>query len=77
MLNAILPGNVKFSGGRWEELELENPSKVKEMLEKEVPLKRFGEPEEIADAVLFLSSERAGFITGATLVVDGGQTNRF
>lgn len=76
-VNVILPGNIKFPGGRWEELELENPCKVKEMLEKEVPIKRFGKPEEIADAVLFLSSERAGFITGATLVVDGGQTDLF
>ena len=74
-INAILPGNVKFPGGRWEELELKNPGKVSEMLEKEVPMKRFGKPEEIADSVLFISSERAAFITGATLVVDGGQTS--
>jgi 3-oxoacyl-[acyl-carrier protein] reductase len=34
---------------------------------------RFGTPEEIADAVLFLSSERSSFTTGAVLVADGGQ----
>ena len=37
-------------------------------------MNRFGTPEEMADAVLFLCSERAKFITGSTLVVDGGQT---
>ena len=39
-----------------------------------IPLKRFGTVEEIGHAVAFLASEAAGFITGQTLVVDGGQT---
>jgi NAD(P)-dependent dehydrogenase (short-subunit alcohol dehydrogenase family) len=38
-----------------------------------VPLKRVGKPEEIAQAVLFLSSDKASFITGASLAVDGGK----
>ncbi len=44
------------------------------LIEATVPMKRFATPEEIADAALFLCSERARFITGACLVVDGGQT---
>jgi NAD(P)-dependent dehydrogenase (short-subunit alcohol dehydrogenase family) len=39
-----------------------------------VPLKRVGKPEEIAEAIVFLSSDRASFITGATIAVDGGKT---
>ena len=44
------------------------------MLQKEVPLGRFCTVEEIASPVLFLASPRASFITGACIVVDGGQT---
>ena len=47
---------------------------VTNMLNTKVPLKRFGTTEEVSNAVLFLSSSKASFITGACLVVDGGQT---
>jgi len=44
------------------------------MLESTVPLKRFTSPEEIADLVLYLSSDKAAFITGSNITIDGGQT---
>ena len=47
--------------------------KAKRGMEAMVPLGRFGDPNEIANAVLFLASDEASFITGSTLVVDGGQ----
>lgn len=72
-INAVSPGNIFFKGGRWEELMEENPKATKEYLQTEVPMQRFGMPEEIAEAVLFLGSERSGFITGTVLQVDGGQ----
>lgn len=73
-VNVVAPGNVLFPGGRWDELHAADPAGVDEMLRREVPLGRFGSPAEIADAVVFLSSARASFVTGACLVVDGGQT---
>lgn len=73
-VNTVAPGNIYFEGGSWEKKIMENKLLVDEILEKEVPLKRFGKPEEVADTVTFLCSDRASFITGATLVVDGGQT---
>ena len=73
-VNTISPGNVIFKKSRWEELLTESPEKVKKMLEVKVPLKRIGTPEEIANAVVFVSSPRASFISGASINVDGGQT---
>ena len=50
--------------------------KTREIMLKEVPMNRFGLVEEVANAVLFLASEEASYITGAELPVDGGLTAR-
>jgi 3-oxoacyl-[acyl-carrier protein] reductase len=50
------------------------PDQVKELAKSHTPLKRFGQPHEIAAAVAFFASEEAGYITGQTLAVDGGMT---
>lgn len=72
-VNTIAPGNILFDGGAWADKLVKDKDKVQEMLNSQVPLKRFGRPEEIANAVSFLCSDEASFITGSTLVVDGGQ----
>ncbi|MBO7484668.1 MAG: SDR family oxidoreductase [Spirochaetaceae bacterium] len=71
--NCVVPGNVFFHGGRWEELRKQNPMETDYYIKNNVPMARFGLPEEIANAIVFLSSERASFINGAVLTVDGGQ----
>lgn len=76
-INAVAPGNVLFPGSSWERKLAERQEFFEQYIQNEVPLGRFGQPEEIADAVVFLASERASFITGACLVVDGGQTRSF
>ena len=73
-VNVIAPGNVYFEGGSWAEKIASDPQKVESMLQSSVPMQRFGTPEEIANAAAFLCSDEASFITGSTLVVDGGQT---
>ena len=76
-VNAVAPGNVYFKGGRWEELLQNNPDIENEYIKKEVPLKRFASPEEIAYSVVFLASQISSFTTGNILVVDGGQSRSY
>ena len=73
-VNVIAPGNVYFEGGSWDEKIQQDKVRVDEIIKSTVPMNRFATPQEIADSALFLCSERASFITGTTLVVDGGQT---
>lgn len=73
-VNVLAPGNIYFPGGSWDEKIKQDPERVKKIIETTVPMNRFGRPEEMADAAVFLCSERAKFITGSVLTVDGGQT---
>jgi 3-oxoacyl-[acyl-carrier protein] reductase len=73
-MNAVSPGNIWFEGGTWDRKLREDRTAVERYVAEQVPLGRFGTPEEIARAVCFLASDAAAFITGANLVIDGGQT---
>ena len=73
-VNVLAPGNVFFPGGSWDEKIKQDARRVENIIESTVPMNRFGTPEEMADAAVFLCSERAKFITGSVMVVDGGQT---
>jgi 3-oxoacyl-[acyl-carrier protein] reductase len=64
--NAVAPGYVET------ELTGRLPENVKERILGQVPVGRFGEPEEIAEVVAFLAGERAAYVTGQTIAVDGG-----
>ncbi len=69
-VNAVAPGVVDTAIAR---LVVHNPDLAPVYL-RTIPLGRFGRPRDIADAVLFLGSEDASYITGQMLVIDGGQT---
>lgn len=73
-VNGVAPGNVFYSGGRWEELWNQDKEGIETYIDGSVPMKRFGTPEEIANTVVFLASDRASFITGEVIKVDGGQS---
>jgi 3-oxoacyl-[acyl-carrier protein] reductase len=68
-VNGVEPGNVLTEAIK----EHRSPAYIRSM-EEAVPLGRLGTPDDVATAVLFLASEEAGYITGTTIVVDGGQT---
>ncbi len=73
-VNVIAPGNVYFEGGSWDEKIQQDKKRIDEIIKSTVPMNRFATPQEIADSAVFLCSDRASFIAGTTLVVDGGQT---
>jgi 3-oxoacyl-[acyl-carrier protein] reductase len=73
-VNVLAPGNVNFPGGSWDEKIKKDSKRVEQIIEDTVPMNRFGTPDEMADAAVFLCSDRAKFITGSIMVVDGGQT---
>lgn len=76
-VNAVAPGNIYFEGGTWDRLLSERRAHFEAYIAAEVAMQRLGRPEEIADAVVFMASARASFMTGSTLVVDGGQTRAY
>lgn len=73
-VNSLAPGNILFPGGSWEDRLQREPDGTRSYLHREVPMARFGAPEEIAALAAFLCSDKASFVTGACLVADGGQT---
>ena len=71
-VNAVLPGSIFFDGGVWDVTKAQNRPFYDAILAG-IPSGRMGTPEEVANAVVFLGSEKASWITGAVLDVDGGQ----
>jgi 3-oxoacyl-[acyl-carrier protein] reductase len=73
-VNAVAPGSIIFPGGSWQRRVDETPERMAEFVKQELPLGRFGRPEEVANVVTFLVSEAASLMLGACVNVDGGQS---
>jgi 3-oxoacyl-[acyl-carrier protein] reductase len=73
--NCVSPGTIYFEGGVWHQRELDAPEIYKGALARN-PMGRMGSAEEVANAVVFLASPAASFVTGTNLIVDGAFTNR-
>ncbi|MFC5299814.1 SDR family NAD(P)-dependent oxidoreductase [Azospira restricta] len=73
-INSVAPGNILFPGSVWERKLGEDRPAVESMLERDVALSCLGRPEDVGRLVAYLASPVAAFVTGATYVVDGGQT---
>lgn len=76
-VNSVAPGSILFVGGSWWKRQQADPAGIAEFVRREIPFGRFGTPEEVANVVAFVASPRASWITGASIVVDGGQSRAF
>ncbi len=71
-VNCIAPGSIDFPGGFWENVHKENKA-FYDMVLSSIPFGRMGKPEEVANAVVFLASTKASWVSGVLLPVDGVQ----
>jgi 3-oxoacyl-[acyl-carrier protein] reductase len=72
-VNTVSPGSIMFPGGGWDRFRAERGERFAEFERREFPWGRLGTAEEVADVVVFLLSERAAWINGANIAVDGAQ----
>ena len=73
-VNTVAPGSILFPGGGWDRRQKEDPEAMAAFVNQAMPLGRFGRPEEIANMVVFLASDRASLVTGTCINVDGCQS---
>jgi 3-oxoacyl-[acyl-carrier protein] reductase len=73
-VNTVAPGSIRFPGGSWDRRCQEDPDGMAEFVRADMPLGRFGSPEEVANVVVFLASQRASLMVGACVNVDGCQS---
>jgi 3-oxoacyl-[acyl-carrier protein] reductase len=73
-VNSIAPGSIRYPGGSWDKRCLADPEGMADFISENLPMGRFGNAEEVADVVTFLSSARASWISGACINVDGVQS---
>lgn len=74
-VNSVAPGSILFPGGGWDRRMKADPEAMAAFVKSDMPLGRFGKPEEIANVAVFLASDRASLVTGACINVDGCQSH--
>jgi 3-oxoacyl-[acyl-carrier protein] reductase len=73
-VNSVAPGSIRFPGGSWDKRVQQDPQGMAEFVKREIPLGRFGTAEEVANVVTFLASDKASWVSGACINVDGCQS---
>jgi 3-oxoacyl-[acyl-carrier protein] reductase len=72
-VNTVSPGSILFPGGGWARMRERDPERFTQFEQREFPWGRLGTAEEVADVVAFVLSERASWINGTNIAVDGAQ----
>ncbi|WP_240375781.1 SDR family NAD(P)-dependent oxidoreductase [Bacillus piscicola] len=72
-VNSVAPGAILHPEGNWQKRLEEDPERIQAFVRREIPGGRFGKVEEVANVVVFLASNKASWVTGACINVDGGQ----
>ena len=75
--NTVAPGAIMIPDTGWENEKKKKPEELKRMIEEQYPLGRLGTPDEVANVVAFICSEKASLINGATIIVDGAESRTF
>jgi 3-oxoacyl-[acyl-carrier protein] reductase len=75
--NSVAPGAIMIPDTGWEKELQRDPAEFEKLLDQSFPLGRLGTPEEVADVVAFICSDRARLVNGAAIVVDGGESHAF
>jgi 3-oxoacyl-[acyl-carrier protein] reductase len=73
--NSIAPGAIMIADTGWEKALKEKTKEVEDFIKRDLPLGRFGTPEEVASVVAFVCSDAASLLNGASIPVDGGQSH--
>jgi NAD(P)-dependent dehydrogenase (short-subunit alcohol dehydrogenase family) len=76
-INAIAPGNIQFPGSVWDKKKKKNPKLIKNYINANVPMNKFGFIEDIFSMCYYILIESSNFVTGSVFVIDGSQTRRF
>jgi 3-oxoacyl-[acyl-carrier protein] reductase len=72
IISAVAPGAIYSEGRQFAKLQKENPAALEDYFKNHLPIKRLGRAEEIAPVVAFLCSEKASFMAGSIVGIDGG-----
>ena len=75
LVNSVAPGSLLFPGSSWDRRQQADPERIEAFVKSDLPLGRFGTPEEVAALVVFLASRQASLISGACIPVDGAQSH--
>jgi 3-oxoacyl-[acyl-carrier protein] reductase len=75
LVNSVAPGSLLFPGSSWDRRQQADPERIATFVKSDLPLGRFGSPEEVASVVVFLASHQASLISGACIPVDGAQSH--